>query len=159
MPRRRWDILVFLALFTILFARFVLPQTAMGGDLGKFLILILLLAVYLTGLFAVFFGSLSYLAPLYEALLVTLARIHYFVFGKIVNEGIKKTRYYKQTRAMIVHSGLFLFTTKILHKQVAKKTKDLHGVEMVECPKCEKEIPNVGKYCPFCKVSIEKKKV
>jgi hypothetical protein len=130
----------------------------MGSDLGKFLILIFLIVVYLTGVFAIFFGSLSYLAPLYEALLVTFSRIHYFIFGKIVNEGIKKTRLYKQTRAMIVQSGLYLFAAEVLHKKVARKTKDLQAVAMIECPKCKKEIPHVGKYCPYCKVSIEKKK-
>jgi hypothetical protein len=153
---RRLYVILFLVLFTFFLVKFVLPQTAFGGDITKLPVLILLIVLYLTGIL-ILFGSFSVISSLHATILGAASRIHYFFFGKLLNEGLKKTRFYKKTKALVINSVFYRELSKYTYKLLGvKKVERENSYEVIICPSCQRKIPSIGDFCPYCKAPIKK---
>lgn len=120
---------------------------------------------YFSGLLALIVGvlfsiytlvlSLPLISAVYGFIAYTLARIHYmlatFVFKKI----LKRTNWYRKTRAKIKNSraykklrGVF---NKVMNRIGLREPQMLRLFEVSRCTGCAKLIPRDGLYCPYCK--------
>jgi hypothetical protein len=166
--QRKWRTLFLIAL-GVFVLMYVLGGESFRAGPVKFFAVILVLFGYLAGLLATVIHSVLLLVGLilslpvisvvYAAILAFFAKLHYIIFKTLFKSGIKKTPWYNRGEAWIKKSRTYQALSRHLHRLLKNlgisKPKTVHMFEMDQCPKCEKEIPIVGRFCPYCGGSLE----
>ncbi|RMF90326.1 MAG: zinc ribbon domain-containing protein [Methanobacteriota archaeon] len=156
------------ALFTvglmIFIAAFYLGGESFQKGPAQILALFLLAAGYVGGVLAGavhalllligFVLSLPIISALYAAAAGFIARLHYILFKSLFKRGVKQTSLYRRgeekVRGSRVYQALSQALRRILKGLGLHRPRQARIFEVERCPACNREIPSVGSFCPFC---------